>query len=158
MQTRFVDGVTIRPLRNGDVAGVAAVFARLGDESRRRRFGGAKPRLTAAELVRLARVDATHHVLLAYLDGDPRPVGMAQLVRQGRAGEIACAVADEWQEHGIGSVLLGELTDLARAAGLTEVRAVFCCGNSRAVALGLRLARVREARRDGGDLEVVFGL
>lgn len=158
MQTRFVDGVTVRPLRNGDVAEVAAVVARLGHESRRRRFGGAKPRLTARELVELARVDATHHVLVAYVAGDERPVGMAQLVRDGASGEIACAVADAWHGRGIGSILLGELTGLARAAGLAEVRAVFCGGNSRAVSVVSRLATIREARWSGGDLEVVLAL
>ncbi len=158
MQTRFVDGVTIRPLRNGDVAEVAAVFARLGDESRRRRFGGAKPRLTARELTQLARVDETHHVLVAYVPGDPRPAGIAQLVRDGASAEVACAVADEWQDRGIGSVLVGELSALARAAGIGELRAVFCRGNSRAVSLVSRIATIREARWEGGDLEVVFAL
>src|SRR5947209_1024692 len=56
MHSRFLDGVTIRPLRNGDTATISAVFARLGDESRRRRFGGAKPELSETELEQLARV------------------------------------------------------------------------------------------------------
>ena len=42
-----LDGISIRPLRNGDTETVAAVFERLSDESRRRRFGGPKPRLSA---------------------------------------------------------------------------------------------------------------
>ncbi len=63
--TRSVDGITIRPLRNGDTETVAALFGRLGPESRRARFGAAKPRLSPAELAELARVDATHHVLVA---------------------------------------------------------------------------------------------
>jgi GNAT superfamily N-acetyltransferase len=158
MHTRFVDGVTIRPLRNGDVAEVAAVFARLGDESRRRRFGGAKPRLSEAELAQLSRVDAGHHVLVGYLPGDPRPVGMAQLVRHGDGAEVACMVADEWQGRGVGGTLLRELAALARAAGIVELRAVLCCGNPRAVSLVSRLAATSDARWDGGELEVVVGL
>lgn len=48
METRALDlphGLTIvvRPLVGGDVETVAAVFARLSDESRRRRFNAAKP-------------------------------------------------------------------------------------------------------------------
>ena len=63
MHTRFVDGITIRPLRNGDTTTVAALFERLGDRSRERRFCGAKPRLSEIELAGLARVDASHHVI-----------------------------------------------------------------------------------------------
>src|SRR5918999_324607 len=83
MQTRHVDGLTIRVLRNGDTATVAALFHRLGPRSRERRFCGAKPQLTERELEHLARVDADHHVLVGYLDGDPEPVGIARLVRDG---------------------------------------------------------------------------
>ena len=86
MQSRYVDGVVIRPLRAGDRDTVLAVFGRLGPESRRRRFGGAKTQLTAAELELLARVDAEHHVLVAYAEGDPRPAGLARLVRDGSDG------------------------------------------------------------------------
>lgn len=154
MQTRFVDGVTIRPLRNGDTAEVAAVFERLGDESRRRRFGGAKPRLSERELAELARVDGTHHVLVAWVAGDPRPAGLAQLVRDGAAGEVAFAVADEHQGRGIGRVLRDELCALARAAGIRELRAVVCGPNPPAVAL------MGEARAhwDGSELELVAAL
>src|SRR5262245_22514224 len=64
MHARFVDGVIVRPLRNGDTATVSALFERLGDRSRERRFCGAKPWLSELELANLARVDADHHVLV----------------------------------------------------------------------------------------------
>ena len=56
--------LTVRPLPHGDVATVEAVFDRLGERSRRLRFNGAKPRLSAVELELLATVDATRHVLV----------------------------------------------------------------------------------------------
>ena len=105
MHARYVDGITIRRLRNGDTDTVATLFARLGARSRERRFCGAKPRLDAAELAALSRVDAEHHVLVAYVGPDPRPAGIARLVREGRSAEIAFEVADEHQGRGIGSVL-----------------------------------------------------
>jgi hypothetical protein len=40
----------VRPLRNGDTATVQAVFERLGDDSRRARFNGSKPRVGEQEL------------------------------------------------------------------------------------------------------------
>src|SRR5262245_46997666 len=100
----------VRPLRDGDVETVASVFDRLGDESRRARFNGAKPRLSPAELEHLSRVDATRHVLVAYFEGDERPVAIARLVREGRSSaEIAFEVADDHQRLGIGSALTAEL-------------------------------------------------
>ena len=86
MQARYVRGVTIRPLRHGDTATVEALFARLGSTSRQRRFCGAKPRLTDDELATLARVDETHHVLVAYVDGGSTPAGIARIVRDGGDG------------------------------------------------------------------------
>jgi len=154
MQTRYVDGVTIRPLRNGDAATVAALFERLGAESRRRRFGTAKPRLSDAELAQLARVDGTHHAIVAYLDGDRGPAGIARLVRDGDSAEVAFAVADEHQGRGIGRVLRDELEALARAAGIRELRAIVIGSNPRVVAL----MQAPQASWAGGELELVTPL
>ena len=158
MQSRHVDGVTIRVLRNGDTATVAALFERLGSRSRERRFCGAKPRLSARELELLARVDATHHVLVGYVDGDAGPVGIARLVREGRSAEVAFEVADAYQGRGIGTVLTRELAADARAAGITELQATVCGDNARAVSLLKRVAKSLQVRWVGGEREVVAQL
>jgi ribosomal protein S18 acetylase RimI-like enzyme len=156
MRSRYVDGITIRPLRDGDVETVEAVFERLGERSLALRFGAATPRLDGAELDALARVDGTHHSLVAYVDGDPRPVGLAQLVRDGASAEIAFAVADEHQGHGIGRILSRELAADARAAGIRELRANVRLENHRAVSLVARGAGRR--LRPGGECEFVLPL
>ena len=81
MHTRYVDGLTIRPLRNGDTETVAALFERLGTRSREKRFCGAKPRLSDSELTALAHVDGDHHVLVGFVNGDPQPAAMARIAR-----------------------------------------------------------------------------
>jgi ribosomal protein S18 acetylase RimI-like enzyme len=144
----------VRHLRNGDTDTVLGVFERLGDGSRRSRFNGAKPRLTAAELVQLARVDGRRHVIVAWVDGDTRPAAIARLVRDGKAAEIAFAVADEYQQRGIGSALGEELVADARAAGITELTALVASDNRAAVALIRRIARVFDLRYDGPELSV----
>jgi protein lysine acetyltransferase len=144
----------VRPLRHGDVRPVVAVFARLGDESRRARFNGAKPCLSRADLRQLAAVDSTHHALVAYADGDPQPVAIARLVRDGRSAEIAFAVADDYQNRGIGSALASELLADARAAGITEITAVASSTNSAAVALLRRTANVLDVRLEGPELSI----
>src|SRR5438045_326285 len=135
MHSRYVDGIVIRPLRDGDSALVQAVFARLGEESRRRRFGGAKPRLSDSDLALLARVDGDRHVLVAYVEGDPRPAGIGRLVRDGEAAEVAFEVADEAQGRGIGTALARTLAADARAAGIVEFHASVAGDNPHIVSL-----------------------
>lgn len=154
MQTRYLDGITIRPLVSGDTQTIATLFERLGDESRRRRFGGPKPRLDGFDLAQLARVDGAHHALVAYVDGDPLPAGIARLARDGATAEVAFAVADEHQRRGIGRVLVRELAADARAAGIRELHAFVMGDNPSAVAL----LRGAEAQWHGSELELVVGL
>jgi RimJ/RimL family protein N-acetyltransferase len=157
MQSRYVNGLTVRALRDGDRETVGALFARLGDRSRERRFCGAKPRLSESELAHLARVDDDRHVLVGYLDGDPAPVGMARLVRTGSSAEIAFEVADAHQSRGLGSVLASELAADARAAGITQLVATVCGDNARIVALMKRLGSL-DMTWHGRERELVVGL
>jgi GNAT superfamily N-acetyltransferase len=140
MQSEFARGITIRPLRNGETAVVQAVFDGLGPASRLLRFGGAKNVLSAADLELLARVDAEHHVLVAWAGG--APVGIGRLVRDGASAEVAFAVADEWQSRGVGRLLADRLAADARAAGITSFHAEVRRDNVRSAAL---LRRVQHA-------------
>ena len=159
MPSRYVTlpngkGLLVRPLRNGDVDTVAALFERLGERSRRARFNGPKPSLGSAELAHLAAVDETRHVLVGYLEGDPGPVAIARLVRDGDSAEIAFEVADEHQRHGIGSALTAELLADARAAGVREVTALVASDNTAAVSLLRRVLDRLEVRFDGPELSI----
>jgi ribosomal protein S18 acetylase RimI-like enzyme len=160
MQTRALQlphgpDVLVRPLRNGDVATVSAVFARLGAESRHRRFNGPKPCLSESELGQLARVDGRHHALVAHVVGDPEPAGLAQLARTGaHSAEVAFVVADGYHHRGIGSALTKLLLADARAAGITEVTALASGENRAALALLRRCARILEVRLEGPEQSI----
>lgn len=154
VQLRRGPGLVVRPLVDGDVETVRAVFERLGERSRRARFNGPKPQLSPAELEHLAAVDATRHVLVGYLEGDDRPVAIARLVRDGSSAEVAFEVADEHQQRGIGSALTAELLADARAAGITEITALVSSDNSAAVSLLRRLLGRLEVRFEGPELSV----
>jgi len=158
MHARYVDGITIRSLRDGDTATVASLFERLGPQSRERRYCGAKPRLPEPELAALARVDAERHVLVAYVGPDPLPAGIGRLVRTGEGAEVAFEVADAYQGRGIGSVLARELAADARAAGITELVATVCGDNPRVVSLLRRMADSLEVTWQGGEREFVVEL
>jgi GNAT superfamily N-acetyltransferase len=147
--------LVVRPLRNGDTATVLAVFARLGEESRRRRFHGPKPCLRETELAHLARVDASHHALVAWVEGDPHPAAIARIARTSRgSAEIAFAVADDYQHRGVGAALAGELVADARLAGITEITALTTPDNPAALALVKRIARVVDVCFDGPELSI----
>ena len=159
MHTRLVEpkhGPTllVRPLRRGDTDTVIAVFERLGDDSRRRRFNGWKPRLGEKELRWLAAVDSRHHALVAYVDGDPHPVAIARLIRSGASAEIAFEVADEYQQRGIGTALTTELLADAYAAGITEITALVARDNPAALALLRRALKTPEVRFEGRELSI----
>ncbi len=159
MHTRVVKpkrgpAILVRPLRHGDIDTVAALFGRLGEKSRRARFLGPKPRLSTADLAQLASSDPNHHVLVAYVRGDPRPAAIARLVRDGASAEIAFEVADELQQRGIGSALTAELVADARAAGITEITALVASDNPAALALLRRILEGLDVRFEGPELWV----
>ncbi len=159
MQTRVVElkhglRLLVRPLRRGDVETVVAVFDRLGEQSRRRRFHGSKRHLDEQELRSLTASDARHHALVAYVDGDRQPVAIARLVRTGQSAEIAIEVADEHQQRGIGSALTRELIADARAAGVSEITALVSGDNRAAVAVLRRVMGALEIRFEGPVLSI----
>jgi ribosomal protein S18 acetylase RimI-like enzyme len=154
VEPRHGPTLLVRPLRHGDVRTVMSVFERLGDQSRRTRFNGPKPCLSVSELRQLAAVDATRHALIAYVEGDPLPVAIARLVRDGRSAEVAFAVADEYQHRGIGSALAAELIVDARSAGITEITALVSSDNPAAVALLRRIVGTLDIRLEGPELTI----
>ena len=116
--------LTIRPLGHGDTETVAALFDRLGTEARAGHFNGPKPGPSDADLAQLATVDGHRHTLVAHVDGDQQPAGIAQLVRdpcRWTHAEIVVAVAECYHGLGIGPTLVELLAADARAAGITQL-------------------------------------
>ena len=146
--------LVVRPLKHGDTATVQALFERLGEASRLNRFNGLKHRLGEEELRWLATVGPNHHVLVAWVDGDPEPVAIARLVRFGARAEVAFEVADVYQGRGIGSALTQELVADACAAGILEVTALVRSDNPAALAVLQRTLGQLEVRFEGPELLV----
>ena len=146
--------VVAEPLSDGDVRTVLGIFTAMSERSRRLRFNGPKPWLTRAELRQLSTVDDRRQALVAYLEDDRRPIGIARLVRSGDTAEIAFAVVDEHQRRGVGTALVSALLADARAAGITEVTALVSVGNAAALALLRRVLNALSVRYEGSDLAV----
>jgi RimJ/RimL family protein N-acetyltransferase len=145
----------VRPLGAADRDAYAASFARLSDESRRRRFLGPKPKLSARELTYLTEVDQRTHVALVARDDRGRIVAEARYAggtEPERTADIAITVDDAWQGRGIGTRLAALLVRAARENGMAALTALTLHDNDAAVAL-LRRLGFRFAGRDGEALE-----
>jgi len=147
----LADGTVLRlrAIGAGDREGLATLFSRLSPESRRRRFLGAKPRLTTRELMYLTEIDhLTHEALAAVDDRDGSIVGVSRYAGWDGAdgiAEVAVAVADDLQGRGIGGALTARIVHLARANGVARLTATTQWDNWPARALLRRLGfRVRE--------------
>jgi GNAT superfamily N-acetyltransferase len=157
--SRVAIGVEIRPLAPTDRDGLAAAFARLGEETRRRRFRGLASRLSERDLDRLTRIDHHEHEALAAIAPDgSRIVGVARYIalpHDPGTAEVAVAVDDEWQGRGIGRRLMRALVDRARAEGVTRLLAYVGADNRPVLDWIARAGGVVEAR--DGDA-IVFSI
>ena len=166
MLTSLSDGtrVVIRRIRPDDKAMLAKGLELLSEESRRRRFLGAKPRLNAAELRYLTEVDGeTHYALVAVLaDRMDRIVAVARYVGlrdDPSTADAAIVVGDPWQRRGLGKRLAIMLADAARVRGVERFSATMLSDNPAALALMRTLARRLESGgHDHGVREVVAEL
>jgi RimJ/RimL family protein N-acetyltransferase len=149
--THLTDGtkVRLREIRPDDKQLLAAGHARLSEQSRLRRFLGAKPRLTSSDLRYLTEVDGINHYAVVALAG-PDIVGVARWVRvvdDPQSAEAAVVVGDRLQGKGLGKILARDLADAARAQGIRRIRASILSDNPPALAL---LKVIAERLTDGG--------
>src|SRR6516164_702589 len=116
----------VRPIRPEDAERLVAFHRHLSPHSVYLRFFSVHPELSEAEVVRFTTVDYEDRLALVALDGD-RLIGVGRFDRRpGEAeaeAEVAFVVADEFQHHGIGTLLLDELVRAARQRGIDTFRA-----------------------------------
>jgi GNAT superfamily N-acetyltransferase len=114
----------VRPIRPDDGERLVAFHRHLSPHSVYLRFFSVHPELSEAEVARFTTVDYGDRLALVALDGD-RLIGVGRFDR--RPGEpeaeVAFVVADEYQHHGIGSLLLDELARAGRQRGIEAFRA-----------------------------------
>jgi GNAT superfamily N-acetyltransferase len=120
----------LRPIRPDDAPGLVAFHQQLSPHSVYLRFFTFHPSLTKAEVSRFTTVDYVNRLALVATIGE-RLIAVGRFDR--RAGdseaEVAFIVADEYQHHGIGSLLLDELARAARQRGVHTFRAETLCEN-----------------------------
>jgi acetyltransferase len=132
-------GVTIRPIRRGDAAGLSAFYAGLSPDSRHARFLGSCSGLSDDCAARMCSADGQREagfVATAAVDGDPQVVGHVGLMETTPGTfEVAVAVADAWQGAGIGRKLFRAAVGWAELNGVGLVVATAFSDNWRVLRL-----------------------
>jgi acetyltransferase len=128
--------VRVRAIRPTDAAQLKLFYSGLSAESRRRRFFSISPGLNQAQSVSFCTTDHDHKEgFVAVVDGDSesgqRIVGHLCLEPDGaNASEVAIAVADDFQQRGIGRQLMAAGVAWARRTHVTRLTATMLAGNA----------------------------
>jgi RimJ/RimL family protein N-acetyltransferase len=139
----------VRPIRRDDADALVAFHDRLSRQSQYLRFFTVHPHLSPAEVQRFTRVD--YHDRLALVveaNGELIAVGRYDRIDGTSEAEVAFVVADSYQRHGLGTLLLRRLAEAAAARGITRFVAETLPENQ------LMHAVFRES---GFDVRSVFG-
>jgi GNAT superfamily N-acetyltransferase len=131
--------VRVRPLYATDRAIYERAVLDLSPRSRYLRFFAAIPRLSERLLDQMTQTDGHRHVAYVALTPDEATaVGVVRYIRDERdphTGEVAIAVADDWQRGGLGGQLLRQTVEHARCAGLRSLAATTLRENAGAARL-----------------------
>ncbi len=129
--------LTVRPMRPTDADAVLAAVRALSPESFRRRFFSPVPRLLPGMADALTAV-GDHHLALLALDGAGQVVAIAEAMRDRRdpqTAEVAIAVDDAHQHHGIGTRMLRRLSHYAAEEGVGRLVGFTQTDNSAALSM-----------------------
>ena len=149
--------VRVRPTRAGDEPAILAFLGALSDESRYFRFFSGAPNLN--EAARRAAVSDIHQRcnLVALVGAVPTIVAQAGYVRNDAdRAEVAFAVADTFQGRGISTILLGQLAEIAHAAGIATFDASVLSENHRMVGVFRESGFKVSTHASAGVIEVEF--
>ena len=127
------DGSTlrVRATEPGDAAGLGDFLRALSPQSRALRFcGGVSDAALPREASRLVAASGEVVGLVATAGSAGRIVGHAMFAELGHASaEVALVVSDEYQGQGLGTILLGQLAQIAAARGVTTFTADVLASN-----------------------------
>jgi GNAT superfamily N-acetyltransferase len=121
----------LRPIRPDDAPRLVAFHQQLSPQSVYMRFFTFHPTLSDSEVARFTTVDYVDRLALVATVGDRLiAVGRFDRAPGETEAEVAFVVADEYQHHGIGTLLLDELARAARQRGVETFKADTLAENS----------------------------
>jgi RimJ/RimL family protein N-acetyltransferase len=123
--------LVLRPIEEQDLDALISFHEHLSPESVHNRFFGFHPHLSLAESRAFVTVDGRQRMAFVLVDhGIVVAVGRYEGLVDRESAEVAFVVADEFQRHGLGTVLLRVLAEHARAEGFHRFVAQILSGNT----------------------------
>ncbi|HSD46652.1 MAG TPA: GNAT family N-acetyltransferase, partial [Pyrinomonadaceae bacterium] len=149
--------VRIRAMRPADEAGLCALLTSLSEESRWLRFYCLQnSSAIAAEAHREANLERAFG-LVACSGNEDRVVGHAFYAASGeRRAEVAFTIANDFQGRGLGSILLGQLAQVARENDIDIFEAEVVAANHAMLHVFRASGFPIEVNARAGQLHVVF--
>jgi acetyltransferase len=147
----------VRPIRPEDRQIEREFVRKLSNESKYFRFMSAIRELNEAMLNHFTQIDYDKQMALIAVvceNGLETEIGVARYVVNAdeTSCEFAVAVADAWQNRGVGSALILSLVEVARARGIEVMEGIVMAGNHKM--LGLMGALGFSIRPEPGDASV----
>lgn len=144
-------GVHIRPIRPEDDHVLVDIFKHLSPQSVYQRFFQALPELSAGMARYLANVNYTNRMaLVAEAAGEAIGVGRYERTSDPEVVELAIVVLDEWQDRGVGRILLREILRTGEANGIHRFRADVLAENRRMLRLLAQESQILERKTEAG--------
>jgi acetyltransferase len=153
--------VTIRPVRPEDAQMQQEFVRNLSEESRYNRYMSSIKQLSQTMLVRFTQLDYDREMALSMMregeQGEEVQLAVARFITDpdNEGCEFALEVADHWQGHGIGALLMNDLFDAARAQGLKFMRGEVLASNKGMLKLMRKLGFSVEQHPEDQALTVV---
>lgn len=128
--------VVIRPIMPQDRDAERAFIEGLSLEARRFRFLGQVKCPSESLIAKFTNIDYVHEVAFVAViseDGHERIVGVSRYStdESGMNCECAVTVSDEWQNRGLGTLLMHHLIEVARARGIRRMMSIDLAENVR---------------------------
>ncbi len=153
--------VHLRPIRPDDEERLIAFHERLSGQTAYQRFFNVLKHLSRPSAHFLANVDYRRRLALVAEHGEDPARALVGVARydctgQPETAEIAFVIRDDWQNRGLGTILLEALLAAATARGIHRFRAYVLPSNRRMLDLLTRFTDICERRTEGGVTELLL--
>ncbi len=162
-ELRDGSSIRIRAISTNDQERLHEHFRGLSQQSIYFRFMGFKRDLSAQDLKWLTELDFNDHVGLAATlteNGRERFIGVGRYIRgkDPHLTELAFTVLDDYQGHGLGTILLEHPGLIARAGGITELEGTVLADNRQMLEVLAHSGFKIRCRLDSGVVHLYYSI
>ncbi len=153
--------IFVRPVRPSDADRMIGLFYDLSPETVYLRFFSPIKKISRSMLIKLTQIDYDREIALIAFAGplkNRKIVGVARIIfdSDGRKGEFAIVLADEWQKKGLGAKLLHHALVCAFRYGLDQVWGPVITTNKGMMTLGKKLGFTIERDPESSEYKLAI--